>query len=87
MIRSSLIFLVSWGLFNLASASSLVFAKSITFNNCCRGLSVIAQEFGYNVNSFVAGLGIGGLAFALAAKDALANLFGGIVIGKAIYNR
>jgi MscS family membrane protein len=43
-------------------------------------ISVIAQEFNYDVNGFVAGLGIGGLAFALAAKDALANLFGGIVI-------
>lgn len=43
-------------------------------------ISVIAQEFGYDVNGFVAGLGLGGLAFALAAKDAIANLFGGIVI-------
>ncbi|WP_428910496.1 mechanosensitive ion channel family protein [Niallia sp. Krafla_26] len=43
-------------------------------------ISVIAQEFGYNVTSFVAGLGIGGLAISLAAKDALANLFGGFVI-------
>ncbi|MCQ6276812.1 mechanosensitive ion channel family protein [Bacillus sp. V3B] len=43
-------------------------------------ISVIAQEFGYNVSSLVAGLGIGGLAVSLAAKDALANLFGGFVI-------
>lgn len=41
---------------------------------------MIAQEFGYNVNGFVAGLGLGGLAFALASKDVLANLFGGVVI-------
>ena len=26
------------------------------------------------------GLGLGGLAFALAAKDAIGNLFGGLVI-------
>jgi MscS family membrane protein len=32
------------------------------------------------VNGFIAGLGLGGLAFALAAKDALANIFGGVVI-------
>ena len=37
-------------------------------------ISVVAQEFDYNVSSFVAGLGIGGLAISLAAKDALANL-------------
>ena len=36
-------------------------------------ISVVAQEFDYNVSSFVAGLGIGGLAISLAAKDALAN--------------
>ena len=30
--------------------------------------------------SLVAGLGIGGLAFALAAKDTAANLFGSIMI-------
>jgi len=43
-------------------------------------VSIVVQEWGYNVNSFVAGLGIGGLAFALAAQDTLANLFGGMVI-------
>ena len=42
--------------------------------------SIIAQEWGYDVNGFVAGLGIGGLAFALAAQDSLSNFFGGIVI-------
>jgi MscS family membrane protein len=41
---------------------------------------LIAQEWNYNVNGFIAGLGLGGLAFALAAKDAIANIFGGIVI-------
>ncbi len=43
-------------------------------------VSIVVQEWGYNVNSFVAGLGIGGLAFALAAQDTLANIFGGMVI-------
>lgn len=43
-------------------------------------VSIVVQEWGYNVNSFVAGLGIGGLAFALAAQDTLANLFGGMII-------
>lgn len=41
---------------------------------------IIIDNFGYNVTSLIAGLGIGGLAFALAAKDMLANLFGGVSI-------
>ncbi len=47
----------------------------IAFATC-----IIAEEFGFNVNSFITGLGIGGLAIALAAQDTLANIFGGIVI-------
>ena len=43
-------------------------------------ISIIGQEFDYDVNGLVAGLGLGGLAFALAAKDAVGNLIGGIVI-------
>ncbi len=41
----------------------------------------IAQNiFKWNIGSLLAGLGIGGLAFALAAQDALKNVFGSIVI-------
>ncbi len=43
-------------------------------------ICVVLGEWGYNVNGFVAGLGIGGLAFALAAQETLANIFGGLVI-------
>lgn len=35
---------------------------------------------GYDVGALIAGLGIGGLAFALAAQDSVANLFGGFTI-------
>ena len=35
---------------------------------------------GYDITTVLAGLGVGGLAFALAAKDSLANLFGGFTI-------
>lgn len=41
---------------------------------------LVVQNLGYSVGSLLAGLGIGGLAMALAAKDTVANLFGGIVI-------
>jgi len=40
------------------------------------GLGAILQVWGINVTALVASLGIGGLAFALAAKDTAANLFG-----------
>ena len=35
---------------------------------------------GYDVTTIIAGLGLGGLAFALAAKDSLSHLFGGFVL-------
>jgi MscS family membrane protein len=44
------------------------------------GIVAILQELGINVTGFIASLGLGGLAFALAAKDTAANLFGGIAI-------
>lgn len=42
------------------------------------GVSIIAKEFGFT--GFITGLGISGVAFALAAQDTFSNLFGGIVI-------
>lgn len=41
---------------------------------------LIVQELGYSVGSLIAGLGIGGLAVGLAARDTLANFFGSMVI-------
>ncbi len=43
-------------------------------------LLLILQNLGYEITSLVAGLGIGGLAFALAAQDVLSNLFAGFAI-------
>jgi MscS family membrane protein len=43
-------------------------------------ITIIAEKWGYNIQGFVAGLGLGGLAFALAAKDAAANIIAGIFI-------
>lgn len=42
--------------------------------------TVLVQEWGYDITGFIAGLGLGGLAFALAAQDTVSNFFGGIVI-------
>lgn len=44
------------------------------------GVLVVLQSYSINVISVVAGLGLGGLAVALAAKDAVANFFGSVMI-------
>ena len=41
---------------------------------------MIAKEWGYDINGFIAGLGLGGLALAMASKDSLSNIFGGLII-------
>jgi MscS family membrane protein len=45
------------------------------------GVVALLSELGYPVASLVAGLGIGGLAVALAAQKSLENLFGAFAIG------
>lgn len=44
------------------------------------GALIVIQNFGINVVSLLAGLGLGGLALALAAQDTAANIFGSITI-------
>ncbi len=44
------------------------------------GLVLVLQNMGYSVGSLLAGLGIGGVALAMASKDTVANLFGSLVI-------
>ena len=41
---------------------------------------MVVREWGYDISGLLAGLGLGGLAFALAAKDMLANIFGSVMI-------
>ena len=55
-------------------------SKAIQFIIVALAISIIAQEWGYDFNGFVAGLGIGGLAIALAAKEVVSNLFSGIIL-------
>jgi len=54
--------------------------KSLRILVATVGLLSILQNFGYNVTSLIAGLGLGGLAFALAAQNTVSNLFGSITI-------
>ena len=44
------------------------------------GALVLVQSFGYSISSVLAGLGIGGVAVALAAQDTIANFFGSVMI-------
>jgi MscS family membrane protein len=98
-LRSMVIVLITWALFNLSSPTTgILITVNQKINNkidlillpfisrtirvilIAISISVIGQEFDYDVNGLVAGLGLGGLAFALAAKEAVGNLIGGIVI-------
>ncbi|WP_257347557.1 mechanosensitive ion channel family protein [Pseudalkalibacillus decolorationis] len=99
LFRTTGILMVTWGLINLASSSSILFdhiqrrfnlqvdqilipflSRVLKAIIVAISISIIAQEWGYNVNTFVAGLGIGGLAIAFAAKESLSNLLGGVII-------
>lgn len=46
----------------------------------CGGALAVLGVFGVNVAALIAGLGIGGLVVALAAKDSVENLFGSLTI-------
>ncbi|MFI5337147.1 MAG: mechanosensitive ion channel family protein [Opitutales bacterium] len=57
----------------LIKKTLLVFALII-------GVLLIADSLGAKIGVFLTSLGIGGLAFALAAQDTIANLFGSFVV-------
>ena len=57
-----------------------LFRKSVKLTVSVVLLLMVIQNLGYSVSSLLASLGIGGLAIALAARDAMANFFGSIVI-------
>lgn len=44
------------------------------------GLIAALNNVGYDVSALLAGIGISGLALAMAAKDTVANVFGGITV-------
>ncbi|WP_444994535.1 mechanosensitive ion channel family protein [Aliikangiella sp. IMCC44359] len=46
----------------------------------CMAIIIGLNNAGYDVAALIAGLGIGGLALAMAAKDTVANVFGGFTI-------
>lgn len=54
--------------------------KSLKILVVVLGTLIVIQGLGFNVISLLAGLGLGGLALALAAQDTAANVFGSIMI-------
>lgn len=44
------------------------------------GILIALSNSGFDVGALIAGLGIGGLALALAAQDTVKNIFGGIMV-------
>ncbi len=61
---------------------SLVPPGRRTVQVCVVALAIIAllDGFGFNVTTVLAGLGVGGIAVALAAQKSIENLFGGITL-------
>jgi len=57
-----------------------IITKIMTITIWIIGVIIAFNTIGYNLAGLIAGLGIGGLAFALAAKDYLQNIFGGISV-------
>jgi len=58
----------------------LLFSQVLRMVIFLLALTLALSHFGINVTAIVSTLGIGGLAFAMAAKDSLANFFGGLNI-------
>jgi MscS family membrane protein len=46
----------------------------------CFGVLAVLANWGYNTSTILAGLGVGGLAVALAAQKTIENLFGGVAV-------
>ncbi|WP_230500599.1 mechanosensitive ion channel family protein [Sutcliffiella rhizosphaerae] len=99
LIRSSIIGLIAWGIFNFIPYSSNLFTnltnrlevevdkivmpfvtKVLRFILLALTFSIILDVWGFDVGGIVAGLGLGGLAFALAAQESIKNLLGGLII-------
>jgi len=59
---------------------NLFLVKAIKIFIFTLGFVAILQVWSINISAFIASLGLGGLAFALAAKDTAANLFGGLTL-------
>ena len=65
---------------DLAKEMGNFILKIVKFLVSALGLGAMLQVWGINVTALVASLGLGGLAFALAAKDTASNMFGSFAL-------
>lgn len=57
-----------------------LFVRFVKICLFCIAVLVVLEKWGYPTSTILAGLGVGGLAVALAAQKTLENLFGGISV-------
>jgi MscS family membrane protein len=57
-----------------------ILSKGMKASAIILGFLIILSNFGFDVTALIAGLGIGGLAVALASKDTIENMFGAFAI-------
>ena len=67
---------------DLKTSKSVTRFLSAVFNVVVVAIAtvIILSELSYDINGLIAGLGLGGLTIALAAKDSASNFFGGLVL-------
>ncbi len=54
--------------------------SALRFTILIGGVVLLAEAFGFDLKTLLAGLGVGGLAIAFAAKDTVGNLFGSVTL-------
>jgi len=64
-----------WPYSTMALASRLLKVSAVIF-----AFTAMLTDWGYNTSTIVAGLGVGGIAIALAAQKTIENLFGGVSV-------
>jgi MscS family membrane protein len=55
-------------------------AKTLKIFAVCIGVMVCAEAFHWRITGLLAGVGIGGMALALASQDAVSNIFGSVTV-------
>lgn len=65
---------------NIGNMVAPLVIKSINFIIISFGIIQIAYIWNFNIDAFITGLGLGGLAISLAAKDFAANMISGAII-------
>ena len=95
LFRSAVIIFIARGFYNLMGGEaydrvsgklnfdqslSIFTSKALRVVIIALAIVIVVQEWNYDISGLVAGLGLGGLAISLAARDAVANVIGGVII-------